>query len=150
MDKGIALEFDGTLRRGEQSVRLTGKEVQIVLALASRGEHLTTKDSLFTELYGGRDEPEMKIVDVFVCKVRTKLRSIGVEDAIRTVWGLGYTWNAEYPLAAIDSGFVSFEVSAKTLDRLDRLTIARDQTMQELLTSFVLEALPLAEKEVWK
>ncbi len=44
------------------------------------------------DLYGGMDEPEMKIIDVFVCKLRKKLNAAtGGENYIETVWGRGYT-----------------------------------------------------------
>jgi two-component system cell cycle response regulator CtrA len=47
-------------------------------------------------LYGGRDEPELKIVDVFVCKIRKKLEPIlGGADVIRTVWGRGWEFEPD-------------------------------------------------------
>ena len=45
---------------------------------------------LLNHLYGGMDEPEMKIIDVFVCKVRKRLERAGLRNAIETVWGHGY------------------------------------------------------------
>jgi two-component system cell cycle response regulator CtrA len=41
-------------------------------------------------LYGGRDEPELKIIDVFICKLRKKLHDVGVGHLIETMWGRGY------------------------------------------------------------
>ncbi|MAB46471.1 MAG: DNA-binding response regulator, partial [Sphingomonadaceae bacterium] len=42
-------------------------------------------------LYGGMDEPELKIIDVFICKLRKKLsHACGGENYIETVWGRGY------------------------------------------------------------
>jgi len=49
-----------------------------------------TKDALLNHLYGGMDEPEMKIIDVFVCKLRSKLALAGCNDMIGTAWGRGY------------------------------------------------------------
>ena len=51
-----------------------------------------TKEMFLTHLYGGRDEPELKIIDVFVCKLRKKLATAGDNAAtcIETVWGRGY------------------------------------------------------------
>ncbi len=44
------------------------------------------------DLYGGVDEPELKIVDVFICKLRKKLNAAnGGENYIETIWGRGYT-----------------------------------------------------------
>jgi two-component system cell cycle response regulator CtrA len=45
---------------------------------------------LLNHLYGGLDEPETKIIDVFVCKVRKRLERAGLRNAIETVWGHGY------------------------------------------------------------
>ena len=42
-------------------------------------------------LYGGMDEPELKIIDVFICKLRKKLAAaIDGDNYIETVWGRGY------------------------------------------------------------
>ena len=50
-----------------------------------------TKEMFLGHLYGGMDEPEMKIIDVFICKLRKKLASAsGGADYIETVWGRGY------------------------------------------------------------
>ena len=50
-----------------------------------------TKEMFLNNLYGGMDEPELKIIDVFVCKLRKKLASAsGGKDYIETVWGRGY------------------------------------------------------------
>jgi two-component system cell cycle response regulator CtrA len=50
-----------------------------------------TKEAFLNHLYGGMDEPEMKIIDVFICKLRKKLAAAGAEGLIGTVWGRGYT-----------------------------------------------------------
>ena len=49
-----------------------------------------TKEMFLNHLYGGMDEPEMKIIDVFVCKLRKKLAQAGADNLIGTVWGRGY------------------------------------------------------------
>ena len=50
-----------------------------------------TKEMLLTGLYGGMDEPEIKIIDVFVCKLRKKLADAsGGKEYIETIWGRGY------------------------------------------------------------
>lgn len=72
--------------------RLTRKEAVVVAAIAKYGR--ATKSAIYHALYGDMDEPrEPKIVDVFVCKVRKKLRTVGVE--IDTIWGTGYTMSPE-------------------------------------------------------
>ena len=51
---------------------------------------ILTKEAFLNHLYGGMDEPEMKIIDVFICKLRKKLATAGAEHLIGTVWGRGY------------------------------------------------------------
>ena len=72
-------------------VYLTGKEYQMLELLALRKGTTLTKEMFLSHLYGGMDEPEMKIIDVFICKLRKKLASAsGGKDYIETVWGRGY------------------------------------------------------------
>jgi two-component system, cell cycle response regulator CtrA len=71
-------------------VPLTGKEYDILEALVVRKGVVLTKEVLLNQLYAGRDEPEMKIIDVFVCKLRKKLAEAGVHNMISTAWGRGY------------------------------------------------------------
>ena len=71
-------------------VRLTGKEYQMLECLALRSGNLCTKEMLLNRLYGGMDEPELKIIDVFVCKVRRRLSAAAEgRNYIETIWGLG-------------------------------------------------------------
>lgn len=74
-----------------QVVPLTGKEFQCLAFLAMRRGSTVTKEMFLAHLYGGRDEPEMKIIDVFICKIRRKLAEAGAANVIETVWGRGYT-----------------------------------------------------------
>jgi two-component system cell cycle response regulator CtrA len=73
-----------------KEVRLTGKEYGILELLVLRKGMVLTKDAFMNHLYGGMDEPELKIIDVFVCKLRKKLMEAGAGDLIDTVWGRGY------------------------------------------------------------
>ncbi len=74
-----------------RNVHLTGKEYQIVELLAMRRGMTLTKEMFLNHLYGGMDEPELKIIDVFMCKVRKKIAAVsGGEHYIETVWGRGY------------------------------------------------------------
>ncbi len=77
--------------RPEMEWGLTSQEVRVFGVLVNR--ELATKDAIMAGLYSDRageeGEVEPKIVDVFVCKIRKKLKPFGVE--IRTVWGQGYT-----------------------------------------------------------
>ena len=71
------------------AIPLTGKEYAMLELLALRKGTTQTKEQIMNYLYGGRDEPELKIIDVFVCKLRKKLRAANV-DYLETVWGRGY------------------------------------------------------------
>jgi len=71
-------------------VHLTGKEYAILELLALRKGVVMTKEAFLNHLYGGIDEPEVKIIDVFICKLRKKLAQAGATDLIGTVWGRGY------------------------------------------------------------
>ena len=71
-------------------VPLTGKEYSILELLVLRKGMVLTKEAFLNHLYGGMDEPEMKIIDVFVCKLRKKLAQAGAGNMIGTIWGRGY------------------------------------------------------------
>ena len=75
----------------DQPVHLTSKEYAILELLSLRKGTTLTKEMFLNHLYGGMDEPEIKIIDVFVCKLRKKLSTAtGGENYIETVWGRGY------------------------------------------------------------
>jgi two-component system cell cycle response regulator CtrA len=72
-------------------VHVTTKEYQMLELLALRKNMMVTKESFLNHLYGGTDEPEIKIIDVFICKLRKKLANAsGGREYIETVWGRGY------------------------------------------------------------
>jgi len=74
-----------------ETVHLTGKEYQMFELLALRKGKTLTKEMFLNHLYGGMDEPELKIIDVFICKLRKKLsQALGGDNYIETVWGRGY------------------------------------------------------------
>ena len=80
-----------TVEVSGQRVHLTGKEYQMLELLSLRKGTTLTKEMFLNHLYGGMDEPELKIIDVFICKLRKKLSSAsGGRDYIETVWGRGY------------------------------------------------------------
>jgi two-component system cell cycle response regulator CtrA len=79
------VEIDGRL------IRLTGKEYGILELLSLRKGSTLTKEMFLNHLYGGIDEPELKIIDVFICKLRKKLSDVlDGTNYIETVWGRGY------------------------------------------------------------
>jgi DNA-binding response OmpR family regulator len=80
-----------TVEVGGQRVHLTGKEYQMLELLSLRKGTMLTKEMFFNHLYGGLDEPELKIIDVFIAKLRRKLASASSgKNYIETVWGRGY------------------------------------------------------------
>ena len=80
-----------TVHIKEVRVNLTGKEYRMLELLSLRRGTTITKEMFLSQLYGGMDEPEIKIIDVFMCKIRKKLAiASGGKDYIETVWGRGY------------------------------------------------------------
>ena len=80
-----------TVEVDSHPIHLTGKEYGILELLSLRKGTTLTKEMFLNHLYGGMDEPELKIIDVFVCKLRKKLTAATAgENYIETVWGRGY------------------------------------------------------------
>ncbi|MGL4235925.1 response regulator transcription factor CtrA [Tabrizicola sp.] len=88
----VAVNLDAkTVDVEGKTVHLTGKEYQMLELLSLRKGTTLTKEMFLNHLYGGMDEPELKIIDVFICKLRKKLaEATGGENHIETVWGRGY------------------------------------------------------------
>ncbi|MEM7056872.1 MAG: response regulator transcription factor [Pseudomonadota bacterium] len=88
----VAVNLDAkTVEANGHPVHLTGKEYQMLELLSLRKGSTLTKEMFLNHLYGGMDEPEVKIIDVFICKLRKKLAlSTGGANYIETVWGRGY------------------------------------------------------------
>ena len=90
-----------TVESNGAPIHLTGKEYGILELLSLRKGTTLTKEMLLNHLYGGIDEPELKIIDVFVCKLRKKLSSACEGDNyIETVWGRGYVLRDPAPAKA--------------------------------------------------
>ncbi len=80
-----------TIEAGGKPLHLTGKEYGILELLSLRKGSTLTKEMFLNHLYGGMDEPEAKIIDVFICKLRKKLAdATDGSNYIETVWGRGY------------------------------------------------------------
>ena len=103
----VTVNLDGkTVEVHGQRVHLTGKEYQMLELLSLRKGTTLTKEMFLNHLYGGMDEPELKIIDVFICKLRKKLSAAtGGQNHIETVWGRGYVLRdpVEMP-AAVHAG----------------------------------------------
>ncbi|MDG2496497.1 MAG: response regulator transcription factor [Alphaproteobacteria bacterium] len=81
---------------GDTRVELTSKEYQMFELLCLRKGNVVSKESFLDHLYGGMDEPEMKVIDVFICKLRKKIEKSGASTPlIQTVWGRGYRVNTD-------------------------------------------------------
>jgi two-component system cell cycle response regulator CtrA len=78
-----------------EPLHVTNKEYAVLELLLMRRGSIITKAHMLAYLYSGMDEPEIKIIDVFICKIRKKLTAAGVGDLIETVWGRGYMIRAE-------------------------------------------------------
>jgi two-component system cell cycle response regulator CtrA len=98
----IAVNLDAkTVDVGGKAVHLTGKEYQMLELLSLRKGTTLTKEMFLNHLYGGMDEPELKIIDVFICKLRKKLAEVTAGDNyIETVWGRGYVLRDPAPATA--------------------------------------------------
>ncbi len=88
----IAVNVDAkTVQAAGKPVHLTGKEYQMLELLSLRKGTTLTKEMFLNHLYGGMDEPELKIIDVFICKLRKKLaEATDGDNYIETVWVRGY------------------------------------------------------------
>lgn len=96
-----------TVEVDSKPLHLTGKEYGIIELLSLRKGSTLTKEMFLNHLYGGMDEPEVKIIDVFICKLRKKLADAADGDNyIETVWGRGYVLRdpeAEKKKAAVNA-----------------------------------------------
>jgi two-component system cell cycle response regulator CtrA len=89
---GLRVNLDSkTIEINGARVHLTTKEYQMLELLAVRKGLTLTKEMFLSHLYSGMDEPEIKIIDVFICKLRKKLADAsGGKNYIETIWGRGY------------------------------------------------------------
>ena len=72
-------------------MHLTVKEYKMLELLSLHKDRPVTKEMFLNHLYGGMDEPEVKIIDVFICKLRKKLANASMgKNVIETIWGRGY------------------------------------------------------------
>lgn len=95
----IAVNLDTkTVEVAGTPVHLTAKEYQMLELLSLRKGTTLTKEMFLNHLYGGMDEPELKIIDVFICKLRKKISQANAgETHIETVWGRGYVLREPAP-----------------------------------------------------
>ena len=97
----LAVNLDAkTVEVDGSRVHLTGKEYAMLELLSLRKGTTLTKEMFLNHLYGGMDEPELKIIDVFICKLRKKLaHACEGDNYVHTVWGRGYVLQDPQDLA---------------------------------------------------
>jgi two-component system cell cycle response regulator CtrA len=84
-----------------QPIHLTPSEYKMLELLSLRKNTVLTKEACLNHLYNGLSEPEAKIIDVFICKLRKKIAAAsGGDSQIETVWGGGYMLRDAKPEAA--------------------------------------------------
>ncbi|MBS0363696.1 MAG: response regulator transcription factor [Proteobacteria bacterium] len=99
----IAYDLDDqSLTVDGRPIHLTGKERAVVEALMLRRGRIVTRGGLFEVIYNGLDEAQPKVIDVFICKVRAKLRRAGADGHLQTLWGQGYRFT-ETPGAEVEA-----------------------------------------------
>jgi two-component system cell cycle response regulator CtrA len=88
----LAVNLDAkTLEVDGRRVHLTGSEFKVLELLSLRKGVAITKETFLNHIYDGRDEPELKIIDVYICKLRKKISlACGGQHYIETVWGCGH------------------------------------------------------------
>ncbi len=80
----------------EEPLALTNKEFSVLKFIATRRGRAVSKSSIYEHLYPNSEAVRAKIIDVFICKIRSKLKAAtGGEDYVQTVWGRGYTLRKE-------------------------------------------------------
>ena len=118
----------GVVSVNDKPVHLTGKEYRVLELLSRRKGTTLTKEMFLDHLYGGMDEPEIKIIDVFVCKLRKKLaQATGGNHYIETVWGRGYVLRDPEPRPGLRK-------TRENSDRVDNLG-APEQTARVLTSA---------------
>ena len=100
---GLAVNlYTRTVTLEGQPLHTTRKEYAILELLSLRKGSTLTKGMIMSHLYGGMDEPEIKIIDVYICKLRRKLSATGGDNLIETDWGRGYILREPDQTGALD------------------------------------------------
>jgi two-component system, cell cycle response regulator CtrA len=93
----LTIDLDRFIAKVQSAkLALTPKEFEILAALALRRDQVVGRQQLFNAMYGNEpsEVPDIKIIDVFVCKIRKRLAEAGAPGLIETVWARGYTMRA--------------------------------------------------------
>lgn len=98
-------------------VHLTAKEFAILELMALRKNNVLTKEVILNAVYGGMDEPEIKIIDVFICKLRKKIG----EGYVETIWGRGYCLR-DHDTPKVGAPPITSNPVGRTMDGVDTLS----------------------------
>lgn len=81
-------------------VMLTPREAEVFARLLKSAPLVVAAESIFAAIYAGRVDggPEYKNIDIFVCRLRRKLKPLGL--VIETIWGTGYRLTIADPAQA--------------------------------------------------
>jgi DNA-binding winged helix-turn-helix (wHTH) protein len=134
-----------------RTCRFTVKEATMVRSLCRYGStRVTTKEAFLLDLYARQDEPELKIIDVFVCKIRKKVRDAGMPSVFETIWGRGYRLDPNVEVVLPEGPGVRIVLPDGVLKRLEDLAFARDCTIDDVVKALVVDNLRDAEQKVWE
>lgn len=144
-----------------RSWRLTEKEARFVSALMRSKTGAMSKEALMTALYGLEPDVEEKIIDVWACKLRKKLKTLGVAVEIETVWGQGYRLSVEsratlqLALDEIDGAddqpdWAAMQSTVNDLAAEHEALIAENQRLQALLADPPVGSKPAASEKGWR
>lgn len=122
IDRGRWIVVDGE----QLPTHLTDKEASI-LDLLLRATGIVTRDMFLNHVYGGRDEPETKIFDIFIYKLRQKLGTVH-GNAIDTVWGRGYMLNKAYSRVVGEVAMLQVDIPMEYADSIAFITGKDAQT----------------------
>ncbi len=81
------------VRHGGEAVDLTAKEFALLATLLQRPGQVFTRSVLLDTVWGGSPDVYTNVVDLYVSYLRKKLDRDGEPSHIRTVRGVGYTWD---------------------------------------------------------
>ena len=131
----------GIVTCGERTARLTGKEAAVFCAIADRNGQVALRDAIYAEVWTDEDNlPEIRIVDVLVCKIRSKLDTAGIQPCIGTIWGRGFCVKAgAVRVVPVDKDEITIRGSAVKLLR-DLLTRTAARPADALLSEQVRQA----------
>ena len=141
---------DNSLTVDGEPVHLTGKEFDMMLELC-RSTLCRSKQNLMDALYGGMDEPELKIIDVFVCKLRRKLgEGMPHDEVIETVWGQGYKFaHDRHTVTILEPEEFPVSVSIPQALANELLEMSDGKSLDEVLVAVARDGIEPYQQRMW-